>query len=167
MIIALYGASCVGKSTIATQLSPTGLIPIRRCGDVVREFAANKGVAPDQLSLEDHQAIDSDSVAWVARHSSIPAIIEGRFLDCVLGEVTSLIHLVHVRAEMEVRADRWVVRRPGVDGFAEVVCQDEADAAFRLWAYPGIKRLAPQTSVETTGEVGEWACLLKLLLDPS
>lgn len=141
-------------------------MPVRKCGDVVRAVAAEKGITPDRLSLKDHHDIDAESVDWVVRNSAA-GIIEGRFLDCVLGKVSSLIHVVHVGAGTDVRAGRWEVRRPGVDGFSEVMRQDEADEQFRLWVYPGAERLEPRTNIDTTEEAGEWANLLKYLPESS
>lgn len=164
MIIALYGASCVGKSTIAMQLSSEADVPIRKCGDVVRAFAAEKGIAPEELSLEDHRKIDAESVEWVL-HNSSSGIIEGRFLDCVLAGVSSDVHLVLVTAEPQVRACRWEERRPGVDGHSEVVRQDDADEKFRAWAYLDAEQLESRSTVDTTEEASEWPDLLELLLE--
>jgi cytidylate kinase len=160
MIIALYGASCTGKSTIADSLIASRHLPIRRCGDEVRDLSAARNLQPDQLPLDGHREIDALSVAWVREHATAAAIIEGRFLDSVLSPVADLIRLIHVSAAQDIRAERWEARRPGIVGHDEVARQDRADEAFREWAYSGMARLVANMNVETDREVRAWDHLL-------
>lgn len=160
MIIALFGASCTGKSTIANSLIATHRLPIRRCGDEVRNLSTDRNLQPEQLPLEGHREIDALSVAWVREHASTAAIIEGRFLDTVLSPVANLIRLIHVSAAWDIRAERLENRRPGIDGQNEVARQDSADEAFREWAYSGMTRLVADMNVETDREIRVWDHLL-------
>lgn len=160
MIIALYGASCTGKSTIANSIIAGRNLPIRRCGDEVRDLAAGRNLQPDQLPLDGHREIDALSVAWVREHATATAIIEGRFLDSVLSPVADLIKLIHVSAARDIRAERWEARRPGIVGQDEVARQDSADEAFREWAYSGMARLLADMNAETDRENRVWNHLL-------
>lgn len=160
MIIALYGASCTGKSTIANSLIASHHLPIRRCGDEVRSMSAARNLQPERLPLDAHREIDALSVAWVREHATRAAIIEGRFLDSVLSPVTDLIKLIQVSAAPDIRAERWEVRRPGIVGQAEVARQDAADEAFRTWAYSEMTRSVANMNVETDREDRAWDHLL-------
>src|SRR5260370_13371538 len=79
MVIAIYGASEVGKSTIARLLGQRTGLPVRHCGEAVKERAAELNSSLAALSLDVHQMIDAETRSFVARAPS--AIVEGRYLD--------------------------------------------------------------------------------------
>jgi len=140
-------------------------MPTRRCGNEVRIAAARHNIAAEALSLEHHREIDAASVAWVRENASLPGIIEGRFLDHVLSEVLPLVRLINVTVPPEIRAARWVERRPGICGDDEVKRQDDADERFRAWAYPGLVRATARDVIEATGDNCEWSHLLASVLN--
>src|SRR6266496_1264569 len=83
-VIAIYGPSCSGKTRLSRELSQKLKLRVRHCGKVVEARAVELGVNVDDLPLVEHQLIDADTRRCAAVDEGL--IIEGRYLDAVLGE---------------------------------------------------------------------------------
>ncbi len=101
-VIAIFGPSAVGKSTVARELAELIHADVRHCGDMIRARASSLGVSPDMLSKEDHHVIDEET-RRIARSSQGPLIAEGRFLRYVLTGVPKVVFVELTCAEEERR----------------------------------------------------------------
>ena len=101
--IAIFGRTCVGKSTVAQQLA--GLIrwPIRHCGEMLKRRAQTAGTSVPNLSLQNHQEVDNETRRIATQDTNV--IIEGGFLDIVLAGLknTILVRLTCNETEREQR----------------------------------------------------------------
>jgi len=147
MLIALFGPSCVGKTTLARALGEHWGWPTRLCGDVVRQRARAVEVELDSLPLDEHALIDADTRDWC--RSRDMGVVEGRFLDQVLASGGD-IALFEIIAEPSVRGIRWSTRLGNGQGLAMVHASDASDEAFRVRAYGGQGRLRPTFQIDTS-----------------
>lgn len=150
MVIGLFGASCTGKTTLARMLAARTGADLRCCGDIVRREAEAKGVQFSDLSLRDHQVIDSATTTWV--QGTGERIVEGRFLDQVLHGAAARdgLVLIEIVAKETARAERWASRLGRPQALADVQKYDEEDASFRVQAYGATARLTTNWTVDTT-----------------
>lgn len=110
MIIALYGQSSSGKTTIASALRPhLRDCPARYCGEVVKARARDLLVPPNDLLEEEHRAIDAGTRAWSEAQLGL-AIVEGRYLHCVLSRTCADVRLIEIVCDAAAREQRWAKR---------------------------------------------------------
>lgn len=107
-IIAICGASAVGKTSVAKPMAERLHCEVRHCGDAAKAEASELGVPPDALPKEAHRRIDNET-RRVAQNAQDMLIIEGRFLDEVLAGVPGVL-LVHLTVSEEVRKHRQAAR---------------------------------------------------------
>lgn len=100
LVIALFGASGVGKSTVARRLAAELDAACRHCGEEVVDIVAERG----GISVEDHHEVDEATRAFVGL-SEASVVVEGRFLDKVLSGVAG-VRFVRLRCEAGERARR-------------------------------------------------------------
>jgi cytidylate kinase len=134
VIIAFWGTSATGKTTVAKRLAAKLLLPIRSCGDEIRAAAMAVGLSPGDAPDPLHRAVDDLTREWARFHSKNGAIVEGRFLDQVLTGYSDVI-LVATMCAPETRVERWKQRVSShfdLDCLAEL---DKADELFRLRVY--------------------------------
>jgi cytidylate kinase len=162
MIIGIFGASSVGKSSAARLLAQRRTLPLRACGSLVREVAESLHVShPEELSDAVHRGIDEETLDWSLRNQ--PCLVEGRFLDRVLGRLTVKPFLVELRATSAVRQARACSRAGHVVSIEEVKLRDQADVAFRERMYSE-QALNPDLRFDTsTCTVQE--CVDRLILE--
>jgi cytidylate kinase len=91
MIFAIYGPSCVGKSTVSSRVAAELNLQFRSCGSAVRDRASVLGIDIKELPDAIHREIDQETVAWALTHQ--PCVVEGRFLDLVLAAVDNRYHV--------------------------------------------------------------------------
>jgi cytidylate kinase len=125
MILALFGSSLAGKTTVATDLASELSLPLRRCGELVKSRAIELDVPVPELSDTIHKEIDAETIAWVNAQDS-GCIVEGRFLDAVLAS-RSDVCFVRLEASYDVR----VTRSKGSLSLAQIKQRDSEDQAFR------------------------------------
>lgn len=159
MLIALFGSSSVGKTTLAQALATQSSVELRGCGDIVRSCAKLRGVPVDAVADGDHRDIDAATREWCAKPGN--RIVEGRFLDQVLQSMETPLILIKVVASDEVRGDRWCKRlgQPLEEG--QLAAFDDADAAFRLRSYDVTAKLLPDFVLDTSDRSVE-LCLEEL-----
>ena len=105
-VIALYGGTCVGKTTAAKHLAATLGWNLRDCGHEVVHAAERQGVAVRELPLDVHRSIDAET-RLVTSGATDGMIVDGRYLQYVLAGMS-------------------------VATMVEVTCDDkEADSAVR------------------------------------
>jgi cytidylate kinase len=146
VIFAIFGATLVGKSVVATMLANRLALTVRHCGDEVREAATVLNCSVSDLPMNSHERIDNETLQWVrGRH----CIVEGRYLDHVLTDARDPVFLVELRASLKERERRaQATGSPGAVG--NVHSSDEADDAFRERCYGASHRVQPQMMLETT-----------------
>ena len=131
MVVAIFGRCCVGKSSVANTLGHKLHCTVRHCGELVKTRASSCGKKPDELDAHDHEMIDRETRAVVESANS-PLIIEGSFLDAVIGK-RSGVYLVHLVCSDSTRADRYATRCDGVA--ADIVARDRRDSRLRQALY--------------------------------
>jgi len=99
VVLAIYGQSCVGKSTLAEELGKRWASPVRHCGNLVKTYARAAGIQAELLPLGSHRKIDTET-RRIAQQSKGLLIIEGIYLDIVLRDMP------HVRLLQLICADR-------------------------------------------------------------
>lgn len=148
MLIAIFGGSSTGKTTLARALADRTGQDARYCGDVVRSAADQLHLTLDELPAAEHARIDTETLDWCANHST--GIVEGRFLDQVLSPLAKTFCLVEIRADDAVRADRWANRLERAQDTNDIAGYDQEDEAFRVRAYGMQVRLNPNFILETS-----------------
>lgn len=134
MILAVFGPSAVGKTTVAKILADQLQLPIRHCGLAVHAKALEMGIAVGQVGVDLHKNIDAETLRWCDQHSLTGGIIEGRFLDYVLsGRADVLfVSLIAERTERSRRLKERIGYTPSAD---KILAADADDDAFRSAMY--------------------------------
>ena len=129
--IAVFGATCVGKSTVADELASLLGWEVRHCGEILKEKADLAGTPVANLSLQDHKEVDGETLDLATRRTKL--VMEGGFLDAVLiGRLEKTIFIRLSCAEKE-RQRRFESKHPaGTNTLQE---RDEQDAALRKRLY--------------------------------
>ena len=143
--VAVFGASCSGKTTVAKALGKRIGFEVRNCGDLVRKRAAAAGVTPDALLDHEHRAIDAET-RKVALEIDRGMVIEGSFLDHVLDGVDG-IWFVKLEATERERERRHKDR----GGVGLISDRDAADDRTRARLYTRDERMPPAFVIDTTG----------------
>jgi cytidylate kinase len=137
MIFAVYGASCVGKTTVASRVAEDLKLPLRSCGSVVRDRAKALGIELHAVPDDVHHEIDRATVAWALANE--PCVVEGRFLDKVLADVDAPIMFIQLTASESQRQFRGC--NPGRTAITveDLRQADMSDLRFRerMFPYPG------------------------------
>jgi len=149
VILAIYGGSCTGKTTVAKVLAERLACPVRCCGELVREAAKTADVGIDKLPYKAHKRIDEQTVAWLET-TTRPSILEGRHLHYVLAPGTAFIFFVRLEASVPSRSLRWQVKSGGASPTSKVTMLDTEDDVFRLRLYPNRRPVTPSFTVDTT-----------------
>ena len=147
--VAIYGLSCTGKTSLAARLASLTGLRVRHCGKLVVERAQGFGLASgDELSAEQHRAIDTATQQLVSKDP--PMIVEGRFLDQVLGGFGRVL-FVRLTCDFPIREKRLdaLVGRAFGDSIER---RDDTDAKFRSTQYHASKDkvLEPMIVVDTS-----------------
>lgn len=148
MVIALFGQTCVGKTTIGTALSAATRSTLRSCGEVVRSEAQRLGVRVDGLADAVHHAIDATTRDWLVTQSS--AIVEGRYLNYVLAACEVRLRLIHLTASDGVRQQRGQLRFGPWFRLEDLKSIDEADATFVDRIYTSHNQRPPDCVLDTS-----------------
>lgn len=146
MIVAIYGPSLVGKTTLAAAIASNVHLPLRNCGEEVRARARALQVSIADLSPDVHRDVDRESVEWALGQSS-DCLVEGRFLDHVLANTPGVV-FVSLTASLEARRMRAIHR--GLQWTAyQVAEEDERDDRFRKALFNHSQAI-PSLIVETS-----------------
>lgn len=151
MNIAICGASCSGKTTLAKLLAERLGCDRRGCGSLVRSAASRLGVAPEALPVEVHTQIDAETIQFAetpgAAHHKI---IEGRFLRHVLARCNQPILMVELFATKESRLLRWQGRMGSLVDMDWLTSLDAADADFIKATYRDSEPLNAAITIDTS-----------------
>jgi cytidylate kinase len=159
MIVALYGPSSTGKTTIARGVRSETNISLRSCGEIVKSRADLLGMPVSDLPDDEHRSIDHETRAWAAANK--PCLVEGRYLDYVLGPLGAQVTLIRLDATALERKTRRVISRdrpltiPGDD-------PDLLDSIFCTRMYAAGKQLAPQLILNSS-EMSVEACVQRVV----
>lgn len=111
IVLAIYGLSCVGKSTLATEIGRKWTVPVRHCGDVLKTRAAALGIPLGNLPLQVHAAVDEET-RRLAQGASEVFVVEGRYLDLVLNGVP-WVKFVRLTCDEATRMQRFLTKAGG------------------------------------------------------
>lgn len=89
MIIAIYGKSCTGKTSVARCLAKIINAEVRHCSEEIRNLAEKLKCMVNELSQEEHIKIDNET-RKIASSFKGTLIIEGIFLSHVLEGLTDV-----------------------------------------------------------------------------
>ena len=158
MIIALVGRSCTGKTTVARALSRALCLPLRLCGQIVRDRAKELRVSAAELPDEEHRAIDDGTRMWACAHPS--CVIDGRYLDYVLASVGENVGVILLEA---AETDRHARHRQRHAPSLTVTLDDpdEFDMMFCLRMYKNGKRLSPSLILNSS-ELSVESCVRRI-----
>ena len=159
MLTAIFGRSSVGKTTLVRELARREALDGRYCGDIVRSAAAQLGHPIEDLPLDEHARIDAETRGWCVEHPG--GLVEGRFLDQVLSTLEIPFCLIEVVASESVRVERWASRLDRPSSLEDVAAFDRNDDAFRVRAYGGRARVAPNFTLDTSSSSLD-ECLTRL-----
>ena len=166
MIIAIFGKSSSGKTTLAKDVHGALNLPLRCCGEEVKARAAKLGVSLDKLTDDVHRLIDQETIRWVVGQPA--CIVEGRYLDRVLSSIANKILLVELIANTTVRFQRSQKRSSHPLDFDSFLDAEEADLAFRERMY-SMEPARQPFSVIDSSELSVEACTSQILalVDPA
>lgn len=148
MKVAIYGSSSTGKTTIAVSLARELEFDLRSCGEEIKKKAKKLNVRIDDITDKVHRTIDNETVQWVKSNDN--CIVEGRFLDSVLSEVSDSIFLVKLTATDKERCERMKKRghtNCTTDDLSEI---DKFDGKFRKEHYICSKCIVPVLTIDTS-----------------
>jgi cytidylate kinase len=149
IVLAIYGPSCVGKSTLARELGRQLGIEVRHCGEALKEHATELGVALDAIPITIHQSVDEET-RRLARQASGTVVIEGRYLDLVLSDIPS-VRFIRLTCDEATRNFRYSIRESKSIPPRTLQEEDEDDAQARALLYSGVTRsLGDWMSLNTT-----------------
>ena len=129
--VAIYGPTCVGKSTVACLLADHWECPVRHCGSLLRAFADSRQLRLEDLTYSDHHAFDEMTRAVIQQNTE-NLIVEGRYLDAVLDGI-SVGTMVNLTCHLEERVRRHC--NQSIVALHDVSEIDAADAALRRRLY--------------------------------
>jgi cytidylate kinase len=147
VVIGLFGASKVGKTSAATLLGKRLGCPVRHCGELVKAKARALGGSPNGIGIAEHARLDAET-RIAANSAGKSLVIEGRFLDSVLFgcDITSLIQLTCKENERQ----RRFVSQTG-SALTKVFEVDLADQQLRESLYePCAPIVRPDLVLDTT-----------------
>lgn len=156
MILAIYGHSGSGKTTVAEIMARRLQLPVRHCGIAVRAAAVEAGASMQSMSFELHRRVDQETVEWCDQHSPNGGIVEGRFLDSVMQAREDII-FIHLFAQQAERARRMAERSGHALTQEEIIAIDAADDEFRLPMYGEARSEASLLLDTTGGQASQWA----------
>jgi cytidylate kinase len=145
MIVCLFGSTLSGKTTIARVVAAQLDIALRSCGDEVRVQARALGTNLEDLPDTIHKKVDRETVRWAEGRPL--CLVEGRFLDAVLGGAGVLA--IRLTAADQARAERGR-RRFGAYSIDELRQSDTRDEIFRARMYNDRSPVLPQAILDTT-----------------
>jgi cytidylate kinase len=150
MIFALVGPSACGKTTHAQLAAEKLAVPVRHCGNEVREAAAAKGCSISTCDDDIHKQVDQQTIDWCEGLGDTIGVVEGRFLDQVLSGLPNIV-FIQIAASDEQRAERLSERRGCMITEADVRAIDHEDDMFRQRMYSAAP-IAPKAYViDTSG----------------
>lgn len=136
IVLAIYGASCVGKSTLATAIGKEWRVPVRHCGDVLKMRATTLGLPLGSLPLHVHDAVDKET-RKLAQEASGVFVVEGRYLDLVLDGMP-WVKFVRLTCDEATRMRRFLTKTGGqADEGVALHQHDEEDGRLRFILYGG------------------------------
>lgn len=140
IVLAIYGRSCVGKSTLAAELGERYDVPVRHCGAVVKACASELGIASESLPIDIHRKIDSET-RKLAKNTKGAFVVEGAYLDLVLNEVPG-VRFVHLRCNKTIRQTRFLGRAGAVSNTQSTLSQRDRDhKRLRRLLYQSARRV--------------------------
>jgi len=157
MIVALFGPSCTGKTTIAQRVMSELGLPLRSCGEAVKLKAGVLGLPLTELSDDEHRRIDDETRRWALANS--PCLVEGRYLDRVLSPIASRVTLVRLDAR---NADREARRTPPDRVPLTITEEDLQDSLFGARMYNSMNQLAPQLILDSS-ELTVGVCVQRVI----
>ncbi|ADO00762.1 cytidylate kinase-related protein [Citrifermentans bemidjiense Bem] len=165
MIISFFGSSCTGKSTLARPLAKYLGLPLRSCGEEIKQRAKAIGSSIDDMPISEHLLIDEETIKWASDNCC--CIIEGRYLNYVLSSHKHGIILVQLTASATARRNRMALR-VGKEVSLDEICEiDRKDQAFRVLNYKSLLPLDPTFTIDTSLlTVNECLELIKTKLKP-
>jgi cytidylate kinase len=154
MICGIFGPSCCGKTTVANAASAELHLALRSCGNEVRKLADKQRISIDQLTDENHQRVDQETITWAVANR--PCLVEGLSLDAVFtnaGQPATLI-LMYATDHQRVRRGREKYGDFDLEKLRQI---DNADTRLRGRLYPtsasrGVDLLTLDTSALTLNE---------------
>ena len=146
-VVAIYGPTCVGKTTVASGVASAMGWTHRDCGQEVLAVARARGVQAVDLNGKEHEGIDRATRAFAAECEG-GAVIDGRYLHYVLAEVGGVV-LVELRCCRSIRVDRYRRRTKRGDAGAVVDEADRRDMQFCSKVY-AVEPRGPDYVLDTT-----------------
>lgn len=137
VVVAIFGPSCSGKTTVAAGLAKALGAQTRHCGEVLKTKASALGKRVPDLADDEHAALDAET-REVVTTSGASLVVEGGFLNHVLSDPSTVLLIDLTCADTE-RAARFGKRTPGVmDPLDSIRRRDAEDAALRgrLFVHP-------------------------------
>jgi cytidylate kinase len=159
MIVALSGSSCTGKTTVARRLRDLLGLPLRSCGEAVGMRATSLGVPWAQLGSDQHRQVDAETREWVWQNR--PCLVEGRYLDRVLGPLGGEVVLVRLEASTDERISRQSAKRGLPSTATNFQEEAQAELAFAEQMYGIGERVTPSL-VLNTSELSVEACVQRI-----
>jgi cytidylate kinase len=147
-VLALYGLSCTGKSTIAAKLAALFGLPLRSASIEIRRRSSELGITPNALPVSEHMAID-EATRSLAMEAVPGMVIEGTFLDALLSDISGVVRIELKCADAE-RLRRLLDREKSRD----LDSRDNDTRNLRSILH-GKKTSLPDFSIDTTGKTAD------------
>lgn len=149
MIIALFGGSACGKTTLAKIVGSDLAIPVRHCGEEYMNALNDAGGRSASTAEHIHRLVDQETRRWCLEIGS-DVVVDGRFLDQVLSDLPNVL-FIEVHARIHLRARRLTERFNRHISEDELRAIDEEDDSFRSRMYPDVSRARRAHMVDSGG----------------
>jgi cytidylate kinase len=149
MVIAIYGESATGKTTVARILGIELNCSVRHCGNLVRALAKARGCSPYDLSPDEHLRLDNETRDLAERCEGL-TVVEGRFLDVILSNTKNCV-LIHLTCSPERRK----VRNKSRHVKESIESRDQEDSDLRTKLYSRLPTRRPDIEINTDLETPE------------
>jgi cytidylate kinase len=105
LVLALYGPTCVGKSTLAQEIGKRLRANVRHCGQILKEKTSQLKIPFDSLPIELNRAVDAETRRFAEDADEI-RVIEGRYLNIVLFGIPN-VRLLRLKCSDVIRNARF------------------------------------------------------------
>jgi cytidylate kinase len=150
MIVALFGRSATGKTTLAKLIGNELAAEVRHCGNALRIAATAAGSTIEDASDDVHRSVDRETLEWCERIRDGFGVLDGRFLDRVVSGRPD-VTFVEICAAPSIRALRWAERLGSAFDEQDLARVDARDDSFSANMYRLSTITRPLVTIDTTG----------------
>jgi len=128
-VIAIHGPSCSGKSAISAAVGNILSLPVRHCGDIVKDRVNQLGLTSvSNLPIQEHNSLDYET-RRIALSTKTTHVIEGTYLTNVLVECSDIV-FIRLACDFQTRLERMENREHKTLTASVLQARDDLDESI-------------------------------------